>query len=45
MEDPNRAHGDLEVQDVQVVKGEAPSDEASKLSRHEVGLVTSTLKY
>jgi hypothetical protein len=43
MEDPNAAHGDSKVQDVQAVRGGAPSVEASKLPGHEVGLITCTL--
>jgi hypothetical protein len=42
MEDPNAAHGDLEVRDIRAIRGGAPSVEASKLPRHEVGLVTCT---
>jgi hypothetical protein len=45
MEDPNAELGDSKVQDVQPVRVEAPSAEASKLPRHEVGLVTYTFYY
>jgi hypothetical protein len=45
MEDPNAELGDSKVQDVQPVRVEAPSAEASKLPRHEVGLVTCTFYY
>jgi hypothetical protein len=39
------ALGDSKVRDAQPVRGGALSAEASKLLRHEVGLVTYTLYY
>ena len=45
MEDPNAALGDSKVQDLQPVRVGAPSAEASKLPKHEIGLVTYIFYY
>jgi hypothetical protein len=41
---PNSTHGDSEDYFVPSMRGKAPSIEASKPTRHEVGLVSSKFK-